>query len=286
MAKTKLTWKFPQTIFTVTVLPSELARTHQDTPRPLVLRTCLYGYNEQGVHVKTLYCTRSARFFTQTKDGWRELLPCTNRVRREKKNRSLKSGGDYDSAFLRDPQHYLNVNCYRLIAYAWCEHPEEAKTDPEWYKYGHGFEVDHLNGDHSDSSPENLRWLKSEQNRAWDKRCGREQYKDGAHKGKTLRGIGLQPKHITYENLRQISELSDIQFEAWLDKVQEIMNRDTSEMSVDSINTDIVRALGWVRIHTLHCDHCGGEMIDGYDHFHRLHDGSIICDLCYDDLYA
>ena len=240
MAKQKLRWEYPQKIFTVVALPSEVARAHEPVTRPLVLRNCYCGYNEQGALIKTLYCTHSQRFFTHEKDGWHERLPCTNRVRRGKSNKSAKSGGAFDTEYLRIPNLCLTINCYRLIADVWCEWPEEAKTDPEWYKH---FEVDHLNGDHSDSNPENLRWVTPSQNRAWDKRCGREQYKDGAHKGKTLRGIGLQPKWIYYRNLRGISSLSDEQFEYFLVGVKEIMDIDPSPLSIEAINFDVAQIL-------------------------------------------
>ena len=225
MAKTKLRWEFPPTIFTWTVLPSELARTHQETTRPLVLHNCLYGYNEQGTLVKTLYCTRSVRFFTHDNDGWHEQLPDTNRVRRGKKNKSPKAGGNFDTACM---PHFGSAKCYRLIAYAFCEWPEEAKTDPEWYKK---FEVDHLNGDHSDSRPINLRWLTPIANRAWAKR------QSAMHK------LGLDLRHIPYNLLRRISDLTDPQFMAFLQHVQQVFANDPSALSIDAINCDIQQAL-------------------------------------------
>ena len=225
MAKTKLRWTFPPTIFTWTVLPSELARTHQETTRPLVLHNCLYGYNEQGTLVKTLYCTRSVRFFTHDNDGWHEQLPDTNRVRRGKKNKSPKAGGNFDTACM---PHFGSAKCYRLIAYAFCEWPEEAKTDPLWYKH---YEVDHLNGDHSDNSPDNLRWLTPIANRAWAKRQS------------AMRKLGLDLRHIPYNLLRLISDLTDRQFADWLIVLPHLMDCDERPMSIETINDDIRQAL-------------------------------------------
>ena len=231
-----------------------------------LLRPCQYGINEQGTIIKTLYCTRSGRFYVHYPDGWHKLKPNFNPAKQI--NRP-----NMHSAY---PQmsHFGAKLCHHLVMHAWIGPLPEGK------------ERDHLNGNKLDWNADNLRYLSNPENRKWAVRCGQKNPKTGKYKRNSLRGIGLQPKHITYENLRQISELSDIQFEAWLDKVQEIMNRDTSEMSVEAINNDVAKAIGWVRIHTLHCDHCGGEIIDGYDDFHRLHDGSIVCDLCYDDLYC
>ena len=264
--KTKLRWEFPTRIHTVTVLPSEMARTHQETTRPLVMHNCLYGYNEQDTVVKILYCTRSVRFFTRKGEDWSEQIPDTTLVRRGKENAWPAAGGCCDTAYMR---HFGNTKCYRLIAYAWCEWPEEAKTDPLWYKR---FEVDHLNGDHSDSSPENLRWLTPQQNRAWAKRQ------------RAMRKIGLDLRHIPYTLLLRISDLSDFGFDTFLSLIQETFASDTRELTIDNINFDIAHTLDWIAKHTIHCARCQCEMIEDNEE-HNTHYGTL-CDCCYDELYG
>ena len=225
MAKTKLRWEFPpldeiheQQIF---IAP----KTQQLLPSPIVVRPCLHGYDEQGILRKVLYCSRDVRFFVHYPDGWHKQLPCTNRVRRGKKNKSPKAGGGFDTAYMR---HFGSAKCYRLIAYAFCEWPEEAKTDPLWYKH---FEVDHLNGDHSDNSPENLRWLTSIANRAWSKRQN------------AMRKLGLDLRRIPYNLLRQISDLTDQQFAEWLIVLPHLMDCDERPMTIETINDDIRQGL-------------------------------------------
>ena len=185
MANRNLRWEFPQTIFTTTVLPSEFRRTHQEIKIPIVLHNCLNGYNEQGVHVKTLYCTRSGRFFVRTKDGWNEVLPNTTHLysKHPDKPRPKTAGGGTDQAFLRQ---FGAFTCHRLVAYAWCKHPKEAKTDPEWRK---GYEVDHLNGDHSNWTADNLQWVTPDENRR------------RARILRQLRTSGTDPRNMTRTDL-------------------------------------------------------------------------------------
>ena len=217
MAKTKLRWEFPTTIETIEVQEPQMT-----------VRNCLHGYDEQGNLRKVLYCTRDGRFYVRYEDGWHEQKPCTNLVRRGRKKAPASAGGNFDVLYLRNPQLCLTVKCYRLVAYSWCEHPEAAKTDPEWYKYGHGFEVDHLNGDHNDSSPENLQWVTTEENR---RRAGL---------ARRMRKIGLQPKWIFYRNLRGIFRLTPEQFEHFLAALQLAMRTNADDpLTIANINIEV-----------------------------------------------
>lgn len=282
--KTKLRWEYPPLSDLVNIEVRDIYNTGESTFT--LLRPCQYGFDKQGRLVKKLYCTPAAPdvnplFFATKGDGWSEQLPCYNHKRRKDAGLlvGLKNkGGGYDCPFM---SNFGQVPCHRAVAYAWGEHPKEAETDPLWYKH---FECDHLNGDHANFCPENLRWLTPEQNRAWDKRCGREQHKDGAHKGKTLRGISLDPKRIPYSTLRQISDLSDLQFETFLSMVQETFASDTRELSIDNMNDDIQSTVDWIINHTIHCARCGCEMIEDTEE-HHTHYGTL-CDCCYDDLYS
>ena len=179
---TKLRWEFPATIETIEVQEPQMT-----------VRSCLHGIDEHGKIIKTLYCTRDGRFFMQGKNGWHELRPCMNRVRRGWKNRSAKGGGCFDTAYLRIADLGATINCHRLVAYAWCEHPACAKTDPLWYKR---YECDHLNGDHGNWTADNLQWVTPAENRRRAKlaRC--------------MRKIGLQPRWLYHSILRGLYSLT------------------------------------------------------------------------------
>ena len=265
MAKTKLRWGYPpqQEMHTIEVHD---IHNHGLNNHFTHLRPCQYGINEQGEVVKILYCTRDVRFFTHEKDGWHEQLPDTSQARRDRANRKASYGGNFDLSFMR---HFGNRGCHRLIAYAWCKHPEEASKDHLWYKR---YECDHLNGNHSDSSPENLRWLTPQQNRDWAKRQ------------RAMRKIGLDLRHIPYSLLLCISDLSDFRFDTVLSLVQETFTADTRKLTIDNINFDIRRTLDWIDDHTIHCARCGCEMIEGTEK-HSIH-YETLCDCCYDELYG
>ena len=234
MAKTKLRWIYPpaQDLQTIEVkdIKQQSAVSGQQSA-VTQLRPCQYGMNEQGEVVKRLYCTpeQQPRFFAPKGDGWSELQPCTNRVRRGKEGRSAKAGGGFDTAYM--PKPFNNVSCHRIVAYAWCKHPKEAKTDTEWYK---NYECDHKNCDHNDCCPKNLEWLTTEANHT---RYHKRQKPLIALYGKTFLRL------IAYDNLDQIFALTDEQFAYFLEGVQEIMQIDPTPLSVEAINFDIEQIL-------------------------------------------
>ena len=117
--------------------------------------------------------------------------------------------------------------CHRLVAYAWCEHPLAAKTDPLWYKH---YEADHIDGDHGNWTAENLRWVTPAQNRAWAKRQ------------RALRKLGLTLKWIYPLHLRTLTELSQEQFDRFLVVLPEIMSKDPAPMSYTSLMIDAHKA--------------------------------------------
>ena len=214
---TKLRWEFPATI------------TQIEVKNPwMIVRSCLDGIDEQGQIIKTLYCTHNGRFFVRYADGWHKLEPVTNGFRQKQRLGHIsapKRGGSTDCSFMRQFGAY---RCHRLVAYAWCEHPLAAKTDPLWYKH---YEADHIDGDHGNWTAENLRWVTPAQNRAWAKRQ------------RALRKLALNLKWIYPLHLRTLTELSQEQFDRFLVVLPEIMSKDPAPMSYTSLMIDIHKAL-------------------------------------------
>ena len=181
---TKLKWVFPETI-----------TQHEVREPQMVVRSCLNGIagaDEQGTIKKTLYCTRDGKFFVRYADGWHKQEPSTNYLRRKQQTGKIypKGGGATECPDMRFYGHY---RCHRLVAYAWCEHPACAKTDPLWYKH---YEADHINGDHANWTADNLQWVTPAENRRRAKlaRC--------------MRKIGLQPRWLYHSILRGLYSLT------------------------------------------------------------------------------
>ena len=234
MAKNKLRWIFPPIADLQTIEVKDIDNIGVSGVITRV-RKSIYFYDEQDNLCKVLYSTdggdsqtEQPRFYRLKNDEWSMLTPCTNRVRRGKEGRCAKGGGGFDTPYFGDPYH---IQCHRMVAYAWCKHPEEAKTDPEWYKK---FECDHKNCNHNDCCPKNLEWLTAEANHA---RYIKRQKPLIKHFGKTF--IHL----IAYDNLDQIFALTDEQFAYFLEGVQEIMQIDPTPLSVEAINFDIEQIL-------------------------------------------
>ena len=185
MARTKLRWEFPTTIETIEVQEPQMT-----------VRNCLNGIagaDEQGVVTKTLYCTRDGRFFTRYADGWHKQEPMTNSLRRKQKVGYIPSpGSHYGTTDCPSMRNFGQKTCHRLVAYAWCEHPACAKTDPLWYKR---YECDHINGDHGNWTADNLQWVTPAENRRRAKlaRC--------------MRKIGIQPKWLYHSILSLLRDL-------------------------------------------------------------------------------
>jgi len=268
---TKLRWEFPQTIFTTTVLPSEFKRTHQEIKTPIVLHNCLNGYDEQGALIKTLYCTRSGRFFVRKKDGWSEQQPCDNHLRRKRAGRQLapKGGGGADCPFMAN---YGQINCHRLVAYAWCEHPRAAKADPEWYKRGHGYEVDHKNCDHGNWCADNLEWVTTKEN-----------IRRRNAVLEPLRKLGINPKFVNIPHLKALYAFEECQLEYFFEELPKAIQKDERALELENIN-DVIHntILGTLNV-TIRCDRCGCKMIEDTDE-HDTRYGTL-CDCCYGEMY-
>ena len=237
MAKTKLRWIFPpaQDLQTIEVKDINNIGVSGVITR---VRKSIYFYDEQDNLCKVLYSTdggdshtEQPRFYRLKKDEWSMLTPATNRVRRGYAGRCAKGGGGFDTPYFGDPYH---IQCHRMVAYAWCKHPEEAEKDPLWYKYGHGFECDHKNCDHNDCCPKNLEWLTTEANHT---RYHKRQKPLIALYGKTF--IRL----ISYDNLDRIFALTDAQFALFVSRLPAHFAGDTSELSAEAINRDIEEVL-------------------------------------------
>ena len=218
---TKLKWVFPETI------------TQHEVQEPqMVVCSCLNGLDEQGTIKKTLYCTRDGKFFVRYSDGWHKLEPVTNSLRRKQKYGDITTpsrGGSTDCPYMRDFGAY---RCHRLVAYAWCEHPACAKTDPLWYKH---YEADHINGDHGNWTADNLRWVTPKENIAWRMRSLK------------LKKLTLNLKWIRPDLLVAISILKQEHFERFMTLLPEVMKADEREMSYLTLTDDISKALSTIK---------------------------------------
>jgi len=233
-----------------------------------VLRNCVHGYDEQGVLRKVLYCSRDGRFFVRKKDGWSILTPNTNCLydKHPDKPRPKAAGGGTNRAGMRN---FGCFPCHRLVAYAWCEHPSEAKRDPEWYKR---YEVDHLNGNRSNWTADNLQWVTTKENIRRAKIM------------RKLRKMGIDPKLVYTLNLKGIYSLEEAPLEYFMDRLPEVFANDTSTLSVEAINQDISDTLDETHDMTIYCSRCECAMIRDTEE-HSLSNGECLCDCCYDELY-
>ena len=235
---TKLRWIYPpaQDLQTIEVkdIYQQSAVSGQQSEVTL-LRPCQYGMNEQGDIVKRLYCTpeRQPRFFATKGDGWSEQQPCTNHKRRKDAGRlvGLKNkGGGYDCPFMGN---FGQVPCHRAVAYAWCKHPEEAKNDPEWYKYGHGFECDHKNCDHGNYSPENLEWVKTPENNRRRRKVEEPLKKAGITKISWVR-IPL---------MERLYQFNQTELDTFFTLLPTIMAETPGELTIENINNAVSEAI-------------------------------------------
>ena len=201
--QTKLRWEFPTKIESIEVQEPQM-----------VVRNCLNGLDEQGTIKKTLYCTRDGKFFVRCADGWRKQEPLTGTLRKKRATGRIysTSGGASDCPQMR---HFGSFHCHRLVAYAWCEHPACAKTDPLWYKH---YEADHINGDHGNWTADNLQWVTPAENRRRAKlaRC--------------MRKIGIQPKWLYNSILRGLYSLPTEQAELVIHRFR--FEADTSDDAI------------------------------------------------------
>ena len=208
---TKLRWEFPATIETIEVQEPQM-----------VVRSCLHGIDEHGKIIKTLYCTRDGRFFVRYADGWHKQQPDTHTQRRKQATglTTPSRGGSTDCPNMRsDFSHYT---CHRLVAYAWCEHPACAKTDPEWYKH---YEADHINGDHGNWTADNLQWVTPAENRRRAKlaRC--------------MRKIGLQPRWLYHSILRGLYSLTTELAELVINRFRFEVGTNDDALTIGRINS-------------------------------------------------
>ena len=243
MAKTKLRWIFPpaQDLQTIEVkdIKQQSAVSGQQSA-VTQLRPCQYGMNEMGEVVKKLYCTpeQQPRFFVPYPDGWHEQQPCYNHKRRKDAGLLVghkSKGGGYDCSFLRQ---FGNLPCHRAVAYAWCKHPEEAAKDPLWYKYGHGFECDHKNCDHSNFSPENLEWVKTPEN-------SRRRYQVE----EPLKKAGIAKVYwVRIPLLERLYQFKQAQLDHFFRLLPTVMAETPGELNIENINNAASEAI----IRTLH----------------------------------
>ena len=226
MAKQKLRWEYPPQIYTLFVLPGEFTRVHQPVTHPMQLRNCQHGYNDEGKLIKILYSSPDQQFFTKEKDGWHEQLPCDNHRRRKEAGRLVghkSKGGGYDCPFMAN---FGYLSCHRAVAYAWCEWPKEAKTDPMWYKK---FEVDHKNCDHSNFSPENLEWVKHEENNRRRRKVE-----------EPLKKLGITKiSWVKIPHLECLYQFTDVQLEYFFERLPYTMQSLGCELSIENINDAI-----------------------------------------------
>ena len=253
---------FPTTIETIEVQEPQM-----------VVRSCLNGIDEQGTIKKTLYCTRDGRFFMRYTDGWHKRKPCDNHKRRKEAGKLVghpSKGGGYDCPFI---SRCNNSSCHRLVAYAWCEHPACAKTDPLWYKH---YEADHINGDHGNWTADNLRWVTPKENYAWRSRSIK------------LKKLALNLKWIRPDLLVAISDLKQEHFERFMTLLPEVMKADERPMSYLTLTDDISKALCKTMVvepdddDLVECSRCGARI--PYGAAISTHYG-YLCDICYSDLY-
>ena len=170
-------------------------------------------------------------------------------------------------------RNFGQYRCHRLVAYAWCEHPACAKTDPEWYKH---YECDHINGDHGNWTADNLRWVTPAENRAWGVRQ------------RALKKLALNLKWIRPDLLVAISDLKQEHFERFMTLLPEVMKADEREMSYLTLTDDISKALCKTMVvepeddDLVECSRCGARI--PYEEAIGTHYG-YLCDICYSDLY-
>ena len=119
-------------------------------------------------------------------------------------------------------RHFSNFLCHRLVAYAWCEHPACAKTDPLWYKQ---YEADHINGDHANWTADNLQWVTPAENRRRAKlaRC--------------MRKIGLNPKWLYHSILRGLYSLPTEQAELVINRFRFEAGTSDDALTIERINS-------------------------------------------------
>ena len=280
--KTQLRWEYPPQDQMHTIRVRDIY--NQGSRAFTLLRPCQYGYNDQGIPVKKLYCTRglpgkNPLFFAPKGDGWSEQQPCFNHMRRKDAGLLVghkSKGGGYDCPFM---SHFGNVPCHRAVAYAWCKHPEEAQKDPEWYKYGHGYECDHKNCDHGNFNADNLEWVKTPENR-------RRRYEVEEPLRKELKKIGItNPNWVLIENWEDLFTFVEVQLEYFFERLPAMIASHPGELTIENINDAISATIDLTIRSTIHCTRCDAIMILDTEE-HALRDGRNLCDCCYDELYG
>ena len=241
MARKKLRWEYPPSADLITIEVRDIYQQSTVSGQQsavTLLRPCQYGYNDQGELVKRLYCTpaspgKNPLFFAPKGDGWSEQTPCTNHKRRKDAGLlvGLKGkGGGYDCPFM---SNFGCVPCHRAVAYAWCEWPEEAKKDPEWYKYGHGFECDHKNCDHGNYSPENLEWVTTPENQ-------RRRYKVE----EPLKKLAISDiSWVRIPLLEQLYQFNQVQLDYFFEHLPMIIAETPGDLNIENINRAIEQAI-------------------------------------------
>ena len=166
------------------------------------LRPCLYGINEQGTIVKTLYCTRDGRFYVHYADGWHKQKPSFNPGKQ-----NHQGGSAYP-----EMRNFGNKLCHHLMTHAWLGPLPEGK------------ERDHLNGNKLDWNILNLRYLTHPENIDWGKRL------------KQLRRLGINPTWLNYSILRALASLPTEQAERVINRFRFEAGTSDDAISTERIN--------------------------------------------------
>ena len=174
---------------------------------------------------RILYAATNMKFIVRDKKGgFKVLKPTTNHLRRKQEGRPMPPAshrGTTDCPRMRD---FGDLFCHKLMAFAFVKRPEYVNVNGVMHKCVMDFErgrmyywdilldaqgkpvrdkngnrifirvylqIDHLNGDHGDYSPDNLEYITAAENL-------RRRYK--VHE--PLKAAGLDPKKMPYKLLR------------------------------------------------------------------------------------
>ena len=209
-------WVYPR--------PNEM---HTIEVNDIRLTSCLHQVDDKGNIIRVVYAAKDKVFRTRNKKGWRKQKPNDTRLRALQAGRKVNcaAGGDIDCPFMR---HFNAQRCHKLMAFAFAKRPEyvivngkkhkcymdyergrmyyydiliDAKGNPVLNNNGYPtiirvyLQIDHLNGDHGDYSPDNLEYITAAENY-------RRRYK--VHD--PLKAAGLDPKKMPYKLLRNFNK--------------------------------------------------------------------------------
>ena len=185
------------------------------------LCSCLFVLGKHSKVAKILYCSNDKQFFTREKDGWHSQKPNFSQGKRK----GWKKSPSGSRSFYPQMRHFGGKFCHSLVAFAWCPRPmfvilPDGRKRRCYMDYKRGrmyyrdrlldtqgnyvkkngryvyirvyLVIDHLNSVHDDCNAENLEYVTSQENNRRIRVCNE------------LRKKGLDPKSMTYEQLRYI----------------------------------------------------------------------------------